>query len=178
MTVLRRRAARGQIIVIFALAMALFLFGLICLVVDSAYLFTYSARAQAAAQVAAQAGANTIDSVTIYSSTGVIHIDHKQYQQACTRAARQFVGAGNGVSVNVLCGTDPPNTPPTDDPTKDTVAARVEVTVPLPVGLFGTRFTVRGYAEAAPVVGSTCPAPPNGPPPKTCPPPTPGVNGG
>jgi hypothetical protein len=53
-------------IMMLALSFALFLFGLVALVADSAYLFVWSARVQAAAQNAAEAGANSVDPQYLY----------------------------------------------------------------------------------------------------------------
>ncbi len=56
-------------IMMMALAFALFLFSMVVLVADSAYLYVWSARVQAAAQTAAQAGANAIDPQYLYGQS-------------------------------------------------------------------------------------------------------------
>ncbi|HSP64762.1 MAG TPA: hypothetical protein VLO10_01095, partial [Candidatus Deferrimicrobium sp.] len=56
-------------IMMMALAFALFLFGIVVLVADSAFLYVWSARVQAAAQTAAQAGANTVDPHYLYGQS-------------------------------------------------------------------------------------------------------------
>ena len=52
---------RGQTLIVFALGFALFLFSLVCLVADSAYLYVWSGRVQDAAQLSAQSGADSVD---------------------------------------------------------------------------------------------------------------------
>ena len=54
----------------FALAFALFLFSVICLVADSAYLYVWSGRVTAAAQLGAQSGADAVDPRYLYEQPG------------------------------------------------------------------------------------------------------------
>ena len=67
---MRRRGESGQMIMVLALAFALFLFGVVALVADGAYLYVWWARVQAAAQNAAQAGANSVDPHYLYGQSG------------------------------------------------------------------------------------------------------------
>ncbi|MDQ6847250.1 MAG: hypothetical protein M3019_06665 [Candidatus Dormibacteraeota bacterium] len=155
-----RRRQGGQMIMMLALAFALFLFGIIVLVADSAYLYVWSERVQAAAQVAAQAGANSVDPHYLYGqSNHLVDLEGSgglmAFERGCvqvgdesaelTTAAGQAETAdamqlkGNGVR----CVSD-----------GCAVYASVEKTVHLPLPLFGDSVVVRGVSYAAPVVGA------------------------
>lgn len=152
-------------IMMMALAFALFLFGLVALVADGAYLYVWSARVQAAAQNAAQAGANSVDSQYLYGESdhlvdlgasgglmaferGCVQIGDESAQltdfAGVAQTADRPQPAGNGVR----CVTD-----------GCAVFASVEKTVRLPLGLFGEAVVVRGVYYAAPVIGAATAAP-------------------
>ena len=145
---------------VLALAFALFLFSLVALVADGAYLYVWSARVQAAAQNAAQAGANSVDPGYLYGNSGqlvdmaasgglmtfergCVEIGDESAQltddQHHTVTAETAQNAGNGVRcVSNGCA----------------VYASVAKTVDLPIALFGESVVVRGTYYAAPVVGA------------------------
>ena len=162
---MRRRRQRGQMIMMLALSFALFLFGLLALVADSAYLYVWSARLQASAQNAAEAGANSVDPQYLYgqgghlvdvgSAGGLMVFErgcvevgdqsaHLSVDAAKVLTAGDAQPAGNGVR----CVSD-----------GCSVFASIEKTVSLPLPLFGASVVVRGVAYAAPVVGATSAAP-------------------
>lgn len=165
MTAAHRRGQRGQMIMMMALAFALFLFGLVALVADAAYMFVWSSRVQAAAQNAAQAGANSVDPQYLYGqSDHVVNLGASgglmAFERGCVQIgdeSAQLTGpggagetadmpqpAGNGVR----CVSDGCQ-----------VYASVQKTVHLPLPLFGDSVIVRGVYYAAPVVGATSAAP-------------------
>lgn len=161
----RPRAQRGQMIMMLALAFALFLFGLIALVADSAYLFVWSSRVQAAAQNAAQAGANSVDPQYLYGvSSHLVDLTANgglmNFERGCVEvgdASAQLTGGGGAAETadspqpagnGVRCVSD-----------GCAVYASVEKTVHLPVPLLGDTVVVRGTYYAAPVVGATSAAP-------------------
>lgn len=165
MRVSRRRPQRGQMIMMLALAFALFLFGLISLVADAAYLFVWSSRVQAAAQNAAQAGANSVDPQYLYSqSDHLVDLDASGglmvFERGCVQIgdeSAQLTGAGGAAET-----ADMPQ--PAGDGVRCVsdgceVFASVEKTVQLPLPLFGESVVVRGVYYAAPVVGATSAAP-------------------
>jgi hypothetical protein len=148
-------------IMMMALAFALFLFGIVVLVADSAYLYVWSARAQAAAQAAAQAGANSVDPHYLYGeSDHLVDLGGSAglmvFERGCVQVgdeSAELTGAagiaqtaddpqpqGNGVR----CVSD-----------GCSVYASVEKTVHMPLPLFGDTVVVRGVYYAAPVVGAT-----------------------
>ncbi len=147
-------------IMMMALAFALFLFGIVVLVADGAYLYVWSARVQAAAQNAAQAGANSVDPHYLYGQSdhlvdlegggglmaferGCIQVGDESAQltdsQGVAKTADSTQLKGNGVR----CVSD-----------GCAVYASVEKTVHLPLPLFGDTAVVRGVYYAAPVVGA------------------------
>ena len=160
-----RRRQGGQTIMMLALAFALFLFGIIVLVADSASLYVWSARVQAAAQVAAQAGANSVDPHYLYGQSnhlvdleasgglmaferGCVQVGDESAQltdsSGQTETADVVQAKGNGVR----CVSD-----------GCAVYASVEKTVHLPLPLFGDSVVVRGVSYAAPVVGAAAATP-------------------
>src|SRR5665213_3490244 len=109
---MRRRRQGGQMIMMLALSFALFLFGLVSLVADSAYLFVWSARVQAAAQNAAEAGANSVDSQYLYGRSGHL-VDLAAagalmvFERGCVEVgdeSAQLTAAGGLGTVRRLCG--------------------------------------------------------------------------
>ena len=152
-------------IMMMALAFALFLFSLVVLVADSAYLYVWSARVQAAAQTAAQAGANAIDPRYLYgqsdhlvdlSSSGAL----MAFERGCVQVGDE--SAELTTSAGVAQTADDPQ--PRGDGVRCVsdgcaVYASVEKTVQLPLPLFGDTVVVRGVYYAAPVVGAATAAP-------------------
>ncbi len=162
---MRRRGESGQMIMVLALAFALFLFGVVALVADGAYLYVWSARVQAAAQNAAQAGANSVDPHYLYGQSGhLVDLGPSgglmTFERGCVQIgdeSAQLVGA-SGVAQSADSGQ------PTGNGVRCVsdgcaVFASVERTVQLPLPLFGDSVVVRGVYYAAPVVGATTAAP-------------------
>ena len=143
-----------------ALAFALFLFGVVVLVADSAYLYVWSARVQAAAQTAAQAGANADDPRYLYGqSDHLVDLDVSgglmAFERACVEVGDEFGRAGSG---GVPMTADLPQ--PHGNGVRCvsdgcSVYASVEKTVAMPLPLFGDTVVVRGVYYAAPVVGAS-----------------------
>jgi hypothetical protein len=148
-------------IMMLALSFALFLFGLVALVADSAYLFVWSARVQAAAQNAAEAGANSVDPQYLYGRSvhlvdlaaagalmvferGCVEVGDESAQLTAAGGAAQTADGAQPAGNGVRCVSD-----------GCAVYASIEKTVPLPLPLFGQSVVVRGVAYAAPVVGAT-----------------------
>lgn len=151
---------RGQILVMFALMFGTFLLSLFAMVVDVAVIYVDSTRAQSAAEVAAQTGAQDINPKGIfYSQAPVLAAD---YATVCEASAQDSAVVTSGV--HAVCGAvgslavqslGCPN--PFGASVVNTVEACVTITVPLPIQLFLPKVTVRGSFEAAPVAGTTVP---------------------
>jgi hypothetical protein len=156
-----RLQQRGQMIMMMALAFALFLFGLVALVADAAYLFVWSSRVQAAAQNAAQAGANSVDPHYLYGQSthlvnmgasgglmaferGCVQIGDESAQLTQTGGVAETADVPQAAGNGVRCVSDGCE-----------VFASVEKTVQLPLPLFGDSVVVRGVYYAAPVIGAT-----------------------
>ena len=147
-------------IMVTALSFALFLFGVVALVVDASYLYVWSARVQAAAQVAAQAGANSIDPQYLYGSSD--HLVNLAVDGGLMAFERGCVEVGDESAAL----HNPDGTALTADDAQTTgdgvrcvsdgchVYATITKTVHLPLPLFGDTVTVRGVYYAAPVVGA------------------------
>lgn len=152
-------------IVMLALAFALFLFGVVVLVADSAYLYVWSARVQAAAQVAAQAGANSVDPHYLYAqSDHLVDLENSgglmAFERGCVQVGDESAELTDAAGIpesadgaqsqgnGVRCVSD-----------GCAVYASVEKTVHMPLPLFGDTVVVRGVYYAAPVVGATRAAP-------------------
>jgi hypothetical protein len=179
-----RRRQRGQTLVVFALGFALFLFSLTCLVADTAYLYVWSGRAQAAAQLGAQSGADSVDPRYLYEDPGscgtsgavcvaqIVDIsaqdragDLYAFQRACIQAADQSAQVPRSPTTVVLKTADDPQVPDgtwcASDGCRVYAAVSRVVQLPIPFPGFPSTVTVRGTANAAPVVGtdvadSTC----------------------
>ena len=167
---------------IFALGFALFLFALVCLVADGAYLFRWSARAQAAAQLAAQSGADSVNPQYLYGAPAacanaahasctptIVDISARDrtgrlfaFQRACIQSGDQSAAVPRHPPGDLAPKTpDDPQTPDGTDCRSDgcRVWAAVTRMVDLPIAFpgFPARMAVRGEAFAAPVVGGTQP---------------------
>lgn len=177
----RRRAQRGQTLIIFALAFALFLFALMCVVADTAFLFRWSSATQAAAQLAAQSGADAVDPRYLYSpgqcapndaarcDSAIVDINAQDrsgslyaFQRACIGAGDRSAtiprGGGDARSAGVKTADDPQSPDGTACASDGCrVFAVVTRSVPLPIPLpgFPSSVDVRGQFYAAPVVGAT-----------------------
>ncbi|MGH7687349.1 MAG: hypothetical protein ACREN2_11100 [Candidatus Dormibacteria bacterium] len=177
----RHRALRGQTLIIFALAFALFLFALMCLVADTAFLFRWSSATQAAAQLAAQSGADAVDPRYLYTTgkcaptaavpcdSAIVDISAQDrhgslyaFQRACIEAGdrsatipRSGADARNAGVKTADDAQSPDGTACASDGCR--VFAVVTRTVPLPIPLpgFPSSVDVRGQFYAAPVVGAT-----------------------
>jgi hypothetical protein len=168
------QADRGQSLIIVALAFALFLFGVICLVADGAVLFRWSARVQAAAQVAAESGADSVSPGFLYGTTApcagdatrrcpvsIVDTDAQDRRNGLFAFERACIQAGDQ-SAQLARSPDDQQHP--DGTACDTDGCRVfavvtrQVTLPIPVPGFPTSVPVRGEFRAAPVVGGTFPS--------------------
>lgn len=174
MTRRQRDRDSGQSLLITALAFALFLFGVICLVADGAVLFRWSARVQAASQVAAESGADSVSPGFLYGATepcpqnasrrcpvpivDALAQDRRNglfaFQRACIQAGDQ----------SAQLSRTPDESQQPDGTACDTDGCRVvavvvrQVTLPIPLPGFPTSVSVRGEFRAAPVVGGTTPS--------------------
>jgi hypothetical protein len=163
----RRRRQRGQTLMVFALGFSLLLFGLTCLVADSAYLYVWSGRVQAAAQLGAQSGADAVDPRFLYAqSVQVIDINPQDmqgtlytFQRACIQAGDQSAQVPRDNSNTVVLKTpDDVQAPDGTSCASDgcqvyAVVSRV-VHLPIPLPGFPDTVTVRGTGYAAAVVGT------------------------
>ena len=152
-------------IMMLALAFALFLFGIVVLVADSAALYVWSARVQAAAQTAAQAGANSIDPAYLYGQSD--HLVDMGAQGGLMAFERGCVQVGDE-SAQIAGATGVIETADQPQPQGNgvrcvsdgcSVYASVEKTVHLPLPVFGDAVVVRGVYYAAPVVGANVATP-------------------
>ena len=173
-----RRHARGQTLIVFALSFALFLFALVCLVADTAFLFRWSSATQSAAQLAAQSGADAVDPRYLYSaaaacaspgspscSASIVDISTQDrqgtlyaFQRACIQAGDQsaeITQAGSGVLKTANDPQAPDGTACASDGCRVFAVVTRTVTLPIPIPGFATTVDVRGQFYAAPVVGGT-----------------------
>lgn len=163
---MRRARQRGQTLMVFALAFSLFLFGLTCLVADSAYLYVWSGRVTAAAQLGAQSGADAVDPRFLYAqSVQIIDINPEDmqgrlytFQRACIQAGDQSAQVARDSAGVVLKTPDDMQAPDGTSCASDgcqvyAVVSRV-VHLPIPLPGFPDTVTVRGTGYAAAVVGT------------------------
>ena len=184
MTTARRRstARSGQTLMIFALAFALFLFGVTCLVADAAALYRWSQRVDAAAQLAAQSGADAVDPRYLYGQTqpcapprqdqdcavplvDIAAQDRRgnlfAFERACIQAGDQSAQVPRARGEAALKTVDDPQAPEGTHCDSDGCRVYAAVTrvveLPIPIPGFPTRLPVTGRQYAAPVVGATSP---------------------
>jgi hypothetical protein len=176
----RRGRQRGQTLIVFALGFALFLFSLVCLVADTAYLYVWSGRVQDAAQLGAQSGADAVDPRYLYGETGscttaapgavcavqIVDISAQDrqgtlyaFQRSCIEAADQSAQIPrDGANPHVLKTADDPQVPEGALCASDGCRVYAEVSrvvqLPIPFPGFPDSITVRGSGYAAPVVGT------------------------
>jgi len=164
-----RRGARGQTLVIFALGFALFLFALACLVADIAFLFRWSGQVQAAAQLAAQSGADAVDPRYLYGDRAASIVDTSSqdrrgslyaFQRACIQAGDQSAGVERRPPADrSLKQADDPQSPDGTACASDGCRVNAVVTrgveLPIPFPGFPSTVDVRGVYFAAPVVGAS-----------------------
>ncbi|MGI8493635.1 MAG: hypothetical protein ACR2NJ_12965 [Acidimicrobiales bacterium] len=136
--------------VIFALILSLSLFGLFVMVIDLSVLYSGKTRVQAAAQIGAQAGADTVSSTSLYRCSGpqlaggsgscsgaVLGASSASMcEQTIQRALTALPANGGGQHCSA---------------TGSTVHASITRQVRMPLGLFGTSFQVSGDFDAAAV---------------------------
>lgn len=174
----RRQRARGQTLIVFALSFALFLFALVCLVADTAFLFRWSSATQSAAQLAAQSGADAVDPHYLYSSTtsctpparapcsaAIVDISAQDrqgnlyaFQRACIQAGDQSAEitlSGTGALKTANDPQSPDGTACSSDGCRVFAVVTRTVTLPIPIPGFANTVNVRGQFYAAPVVGGT-----------------------
>jgi hypothetical protein len=179
-TRIRRDRQRGQTLIVFALGFALFLFSLVCLVADAAYLSVWSGRVQDSAQLGAQSGADAVDPRYLYGVTGpcttaaagpvcavpIVDISAQDrqgalyaFQRSCIEAADQSAQIPrDGANPRVLKTVDDPQVPEGTLCASDGCHVYAEVSrvvqLPIPFPGFPESITVRGSGYAAPVVGT------------------------
>lgn len=135
-----RDSQAGQTLVVFTIVSAFVLLGTIALVGNTQVLFVNANRADAAALLAAQAGASAIDRDELYNNN-VIKIAPAQAVDRCQQAGAQapFV-----VAVNCTVDTD-----------RNMVTATVVEQVEMPVPLWSGFETVRATRSARAAYGGT-----------------------
>lgn len=168
---------RGQTLMVFALGFALFLFSLVCLVADTAYLYVWSGRVQDAAQLSAQSGADSVDPRYLYEDTGscpgatcavpIVDINPQDRDGALYAFERSCIQAGDQsaqiprdpANALVLKTADDPQVPEGTVCASDGCRVYAQVTrvvrLPIPLPGFPSTITVRGSGYAAPVVGTS-----------------------
>jgi hypothetical protein len=171
---------RGQTLIVLALAFALFLFSLTCLVADSAFLYVWSGRVDAAAQLGAQSGADAVDPRYLYEQPQCavpppagtctvvivdINPDDRQgslfaFERACIQAGDQSAQMPRNPADPVVLKTpddpqDPDGTSCASDGCQVYAIVSRAVHLPIPIPGFPDTVTVRGIAYAAPVVGTS-----------------------
>ena len=131
------RAQSGQTLVVFTIVSAFILLATIALVGNTQVLFVNANRADAAALLAAQAGASAIDPSALYSNR--IALLQSDATNRCSQAGRQapFV-------IAVDCKVDV---------VTNTVTAHVVEQVQLPIPLWGSFETVSATRTARPAYG-------------------------
>ena len=162
----------------FALSFALFLFALVCLVADTAFLFRWSSATQSAAQLAAQSGADAVDPRYLYSAStsctppagppcgaAIVDISARDrlgtlyaFQRACIQAGDQSAQITQPGSDALKTANDPQapdGTACVSDGCRVFAVVTRTVTLPIPIPGFATTVDVRGQFYAAPVVGGT-----------------------
>jgi len=165
---------------ILALAFALFLFGLTCLVADSGALFRWSQRAEAAAQLAAESGADAVNPAYLYGTAApcppastaqrchvpLVDITERDrrgglyaYQRACIQAGDEsaavpLAAPGDLSTKSVDVAQSPEGTACYSDGCRVLAIVTRVVDLPIPLPGFPTRLTVRGRQYAAAVIGS------------------------
>jgi hypothetical protein len=130
-----QKEQRGQTLVIFTLVCAFLLLGTIALVGNTQVLFVNSDRADAAALLAAQAGASAIDQSALYSNQ--VRLRPDLAVSRCDTAARQAPYV-----VSVTCTVS-----------GDTVTARVVERVDMPVPLWSGAETLSATRTARAAFG-------------------------
>ncbi|MFN2582744.1 MAG: hypothetical protein ABR498_08405 [Candidatus Dormibacteria bacterium] len=176
----RRARMRGQTLIIFSLGFALLLFALTCLVADTAYLFRWSGEVQAAAQLAAQSGADAVDPRFLYGasqscasqrpadcSVQIVDINPADrtgslyaFERACVQSGDQSAHLErNPPSDTTLKTVTDPQSPEgtrcVSDGCRVFAVVTRAVALPVPVPGFPSTIDVRGQFNAAPVVGTT-----------------------
>ncbi len=131
------RSQNGQQLVVFTIVCAFILLGTIALVGNTQVLFVNADRADAAALLAAQAGASAIDRSALYNN---------QVLLAPADAVSRCKGAGAQAPfvVSVTCTVK-----------DNTVTATVVERVDMPIPLWGTTETVQATRIARPAFGGT-----------------------
>lgn len=174
---IRHSHVRGQTLIVFALSFALFLFALVCVVADTAFLFRWSGAVQAAAQLAAQSGADAVDPRYLYGAAqacapapacgAIVDISTQDrqgrlyaFQRSCIQAGDQTAEVQRDPAhAGTIKTADDPQTPQGTVCASDgcRVFAQVTRSVPLPVPIpgFPSTVSVRGQFYAAPLVGAT-----------------------
>jgi hypothetical protein len=131
-----RDMQRGQTLVIFTIVTAFMLLATMALVGNTQVLFVNSDRADAAALLAAQAGASAIDETVLYQSNAVV-LDRTTAGPRCERAGAQ-------AGATVKCALINNNT---------AIEARATVQVHMPIPLWSATETVSSTRTASPAYG-------------------------
>jgi len=132
-----KRTQNGQTLVVFTIVCAFILLATIALVGNTQVLFVNADRADAAALLAAQAGASAIDRSALYDNQ--VHLAPADAVSRCQRA-----GAQAPFVVSVRCTVS-----------GNTVTANVVERVDMPIPLWGAAETVQATRTARPAYGGT-----------------------
>ena len=131
------RTQRGQTLVVFTIVCAFILLGTMALVGNTQVLLVNSDRADAAALLAAQAGASAIDTGQALYTNNQITLDPAVAKQRCETA-----GDAQPLVVSTTC-----------TPSGNTVTARVVMRVQMPLPLWAEFETVSATHSARPAYG-------------------------
>lgn len=134
---------RGQVAIMFALVLGLFLVYLIIVVGDLLVLYNAAGRYDNAALVGAQAGASQLDVVSLRE--GNLVLDRAAAAAACADAARNTAG-DPGVAISCQVGAG-----------GKTITATVSRRVPLVFRQFGPDIFVTKSHTGTPVAGEAAP---------------------
>jgi hypothetical protein len=128
---------RGQTLVVFTIVCAFMLLGTMALVGNTQVLLVNSDRADAAALLAAQAGASAIDTGQALYTNDQITLDQNQARSRCQQAA-----AAQQLVVSTSCSVN-----------GNTVTATVVMRVQMPLPLWADFETVSATHSARPAYG-------------------------
>jgi hypothetical protein len=130
-------AQRGQTLVVFTIVTAFILLAVMALVGNSQVLFVNADRADAAALLAAQAGASAINQSELYNNNVVLDPTTAMSRCAAAAASTPFVVSVNCTVVN------------------NVVTCEIVESVQMPIPLWSGAETVRAKRTARPAFGGT-----------------------
>jgi len=170
-----RRGEGGQTLVMFALVLALMLWGLFAMVVDIDVLNTEATRVQAAAQTAATSGASVTSSTSLYGCGGDPQLltpgtgscttapttgqfAGQSYASVCEDSFRRSLLPGSGSGGFVDAHVDIHCTPSPSVPNGVHVEATIWIHPPVsPPWAISSTTPITARFDAAPVAGDTAP---------------------